>query len=150
MHLALVQRLARASRFLGSHAGTRASRAACTSSGTCPRRSCRPCSGVATCLCHPSFEEGAGNPPCEALGSGPPVVTSNVSSMPEVSGDAALLVDPHDVDEIAVALQRIAGDPTWRRAPRENLVRARIYRWRHTAEDTLAVYREIAAETGRS
>ncbi|MBK7398600.1 MAG: glycosyltransferase family 4 protein [Myxococcales bacterium] len=150
MHLALVQRLGQGSRLLdlirdeGLEGRVHFLK-------NVPQAELQALFWGATCLCHPSFEEGFGNPPCEALGSGLPVVTSNVSSMPEVSGDAALLVDPHDVDEIAAALQRIAGDPDLAAELRaRGLVRAQIYQWRHTAEDTLAVYREIAAETGRS
>ena len=99
---------------------------------------------AASCLCHPSFEEGFGNPPCEALGSGLPVVTSNLSSMPEVSGDAALLVDPHRPEEIAAALRRVLEDPDLAATMRaRGLERAKLYQWKKTAEDTLAVYREI-------
>ena len=59
----------------------------------------------------PSLYEGFGLPPLEAMASGTPVVTSNVSSLPEVAGDAAVLVDPYDVDSIVDGLRRVLTDP---------------------------------------
>ena len=64
----------------------------------------------ASCLCFVSLYEGFGLPIVEAFASGIPVITSNVTSMPEIAGDAALLVDPTDIGEIAGALRRIQGD----------------------------------------
>lgn len=143
MHLALVQRLGKGSRLvellesLGLEGRVHFLK-------NIPQDELQALFWAATCLCHPSFEEGFGNPPCEALGSGLPVVTSNVSSMPEVSGDAALLVDPHDVADIAAALSRVAGDAALRaEMRRKGLVRAELYQWRRTAEETLVQYREL-------
>ena len=98
----------------------------------------------AICLCHPSLAEGFGNPPGEALGAGCPVITSDRSSMPEVSGGAGILVDPCDVDAIAGALRRVAGDDALATQMRaDGLRQVRRFRWRTTAEETLAIYREV-------
>jgi glycosyltransferase involved in cell wall biosynthesis len=66
-------------------------------------------------LVFPSFYEGFGLPIIEAFACGTPVITSNVTSMPEIAGDAALLVDPHDVDAIAEAMVRLASSPELRK-----------------------------------
>lgn len=98
-------------------------------------------------LCHPSLAEGFGNPPAEAIAAGCPVVTSNRSSMPEVAGDAAQLVDPEDDDAIGRALARVAADPELRADMRaRGLLRAQRFRWRTCAAETLAVYRAALAE----
>ncbi|MGZ3424654.1 MAG: glycosyltransferase family 4 protein [Polyangiales bacterium] len=97
----------------------------------------------AHCLLHPSLYEGFGNPPSEALAAGCPVVTSNRSSMPEVSLDAAEYCDPEDVVSIAHALER-ASDPDRARIMREKgLVRAAELSWRAFAERNVEIYREL-------
>lgn len=88
--------------------------------------------------------EGFGLNPLEALACGAPVICSNRTSLPEVVGDAALLIEP-EPEAIAAALVRVLGSPDLRadlalRGPH----RARAFTWRRTAEQTLAVYREIA------
>lgn len=98
----------------------------------------------ALCLCHPSLEEGFGNPPSEALGAGCPVVTSNCSAMPEVSGGAGILVDPRDDAAIATALRRIADDPALAEKMRQDgFEKVKRFRWHATVQKTLAVYREV-------
>ena len=67
--------------------------------------------GAATALCYPSLFEGFGIPILEAFAAEVPVITSNVSSMPEVAGEAALLVDPKSTDDIARAMSRLVTDP---------------------------------------
>ena len=66
-------------------------------------------------VAYPSLYEGFGLPPLEAMASGAPVMTSNTSSLPEVVGDAALLVNPNDKDQIARSLETIVRDPQLRR-----------------------------------
>jgi glycosyltransferase involved in cell wall biosynthesis len=69
---------------------------------------------AAVCLAFPSLYEGFGLPVLEAMACGTPVVTSNLSSLPEVAGDAALMVDPYDSEAIAVAIQYVLDDSTLR------------------------------------
>lgn len=100
---------------------------------------------LAAVFVFPSLYEGFGLPPVEAMASGTPVVTSNVSSLPEVTGDAALLVDPYDVDSIVDGLSRVLSDPALAQTMRQKgLVRAREFSWERSVGRTLALYREIA------
>jgi glycosyltransferase involved in cell wall biosynthesis len=92
----------------------------------------------------PSLYEGFGLPPLEAMACGTPVITSNVSSLPEIAGDAALLVDPYDVDAIARAIVRIFTE----RPLRDALVarghaRARQFSWAESVSRIHAAYMEI-------
>jgi alpha-1,3-rhamnosyl/mannosyltransferase len=89
----------------------------------------------------PSLYEGFGLPPLEAMACGTPVVTSGVSALPEVVGDAALLVDPLDVDALAGAIRRLWTDEGLRQDLRvRGLSRVRRYTWDATARLTLEVY----------
>jgi glycosyltransferase involved in cell wall biosynthesis len=91
-----------------------------------------------------SRAEGFGYPVLEAMASGCPVVTSNVSSLPEVAGDAALLVDPENPVAIAQAIVSLASDPTLRQdLKRRGLQRARRFSLESQARETLAVYRRL-------
>lgn len=100
----------------------------------------------AAVLLHPSLCEGFGNPLAEAMACGCPVVTSNRSAMPEVTGGAALLADPTDAIALAAALYSVIDDPVIAsRMQRDGLVRAAQLSWRSFAEKNLAVYREVLA-----
>jgi glycosyltransferase involved in cell wall biosynthesis len=104
----------------------------------------------ATTLCHPSLYEGFGNPPAEAMACGCPVITSNRSSMPEVSGVAAELVDPESVGSIAQALKKVAGDESLRKSMHERgLERAKQLTWKAHVEGNLAAYREVLDQNRR-
>ena len=94
----------------------------------------------------PSLYEGFGLPPLEAMASGTPVVVSNVSSLPEVVGDAAVLVDPHDIDSIVDGLRCVLTNPA--RADdmrRKGLERSREFSWERSVARTLEVYKRIGA-----
>jgi glycosyltransferase involved in cell wall biosynthesis len=101
--------------------------------------------GGADLFAFASLYEGFGLPVVEAMACGVPVVTSNVSSLPEVAGDAAVLVDPADVDAIADGLRRVLTDTDLaRRLRHSGLKRAARFTWEQTAARTVAVYREVA------
>ncbi|HEU4898732.1 MAG TPA: glycosyltransferase family 1 protein [Actinomycetota bacterium] len=100
---------------------------------------------VADGLAYPSLYEGFGLPVLEAMANGVPVLTSDRSSLPEVAGGAALLVDPLDRDAIAAGLVRLAGDEDLRRRLVEaGRRRAAGFTWRATAAATWTTYREVA------
>ncbi|GAC1361137.1 MAG: glycosyltransferase family 1 protein [Ktedonobacteraceae bacterium] len=92
----------------------------------------------------PSFFEGFGIPPIEAMACGTPVVTSNTSSLPEVVGEAALLVDPHNVDEMADALLKLVQDTGLREELRQKgYQRVREFRWEVSAGKLLRIYQRL-------
>jgi glycosyltransferase involved in cell wall biosynthesis len=96
---------------------------------------------LADCFALPSFLEGFGMPLLEAMRRGVPVACSNVSALPEVAGDAALLFDPRDDASVAGALQRVLGDGALReRLVAAGLARAAEFTWARAAEATLASY----------
>lgn len=98
----------------------------------------------ATVFTYPSLYEGFGLPPLEAMACGVPVVASDRSSLPEVTGDAALLVDPTDPQALANALGAVLHDETVRkRLITAGHARARQFSWQHTAERTLAIYERV-------
>jgi len=92
----------------------------------------------------PSLEEGFGFPPLEAMACGTPVVTSNVSSLPEVVGNAALLVDPENVEEIASAIEKVLTDEKLREELiRKGFERVKRFSWEKTARETIEVYKSV-------
>jgi glycosyltransferase involved in cell wall biosynthesis len=100
---------------------------------------------AASVLTTPSFYEGFGLPALEAMACGTPVVVADRASLPEVVGDAGLLVDPDDTDSIAKALRRVLTDDPLRARMRElGLAQAASFTWERAAQATLAVYREVA------
>ena len=93
----------------------------------------------------PSLYEGFGLPPLEAMSSGTPVITSSVSSLPEVVGDAAMIVNPENVFDIARGIKEVLLDPMLRSSLIEKgYERLSMFRWRHTAQQVLEVYQEAA------
>ena len=104
----------------------------------------------AHCLVHAAHYEGFGLPPLEAMACGTPTIVSNVSSLPEVVGDAALLVDPKDWEEIAVAMHRLLTDDDLHAELRiKGLRRAQCFSWQQAAQQTLAIYRQVVDGTQR-
>jgi glycosyltransferase involved in cell wall biosynthesis len=104
--------------------------------------------GAATCLVYPSLFEGFGLPVLEAMACGTPVIASSRSALPELVGDAGLLVDPENVEVLSQAMARIMSDPDLRQElGRRGVERSRQYSWAETARRTLAVYREAVQTT---
>lgn len=100
---------------------------------------------AADIFCYPSLYEGFGLPVLEAMACGTPVIASNVSSLPEVAGDAARLVDPYDEHAIAEALRELAENDALRHTLRvKGLAHARQFSWERTAQQTLQVYERAA------
>ncbi len=100
--------------------------------------------GEARGFIFPSICEGFGIPVIEAMACGTPVITSNCSSLPEVTAGAALLVDPYDVSAIAHEMQRLYDDGSLTETLRSRgLHRAKYFSWEKTATQTLTAYREI-------
>jgi glycosyltransferase involved in cell wall biosynthesis len=101
---------------------------------------------AATVFAYPSLYEGFGMPVTEAQACGTPVLTSNTSSLPEAAGEAAVLVDPRDVEAIAAGLKRLLDDDALRKQLGEQgLTHARTFNWARTARETTQVYRQAAA-----
>lgn len=91
---------------------------------------------------YPSLYEGFGLPPLEAMACGTPVITSNVSSLPEVVGEAGLTVDPIDSKGLAEAMNQVLGSEALRQSMRERgLARAGSFSWAKAARETVEVYR---------
>jgi len=98
----------------------------------------------ATLLAYPSLYEGFGLPPLEAMACGCPVVISNTSSLPEVVGEAGIMVNPYDTDSLAQAMRRVLTDDKLRdKMVRRGLEQAKKFSWEKTAEQTLEVYEKV-------
>ena len=96
---------------------------------------------------YPSLYEGFGLPPLEAMACGCPVITSNTSSLPEVVGDAGIMVDPHDVDALADAMERVLTDESLREdMRRRGLERAKRFSWQRSAREMWDIYEEVYHE----
>jgi glycosyltransferase involved in cell wall biosynthesis len=101
---------------------------------------------LASLFVFPSLYEGFGLPPLEAMASGTPVVTSNVSSLPEVVGDAAVLIDPYEPESIAEAMRRVLADGALRESLRERgFARAREFSWDRSIRRVREIYDEVMA-----
>jgi glycosyltransferase involved in cell wall biosynthesis len=97
---------------------------------------------------YPSYFEGFGLPPLEAMKCGAAVIVGNKTSLPEIVGDAGVLVDPFDVKDIACAMERLMRDSSFRSdLQAKGLERAKLFDWRETARRTLAIYKKAAGGT---
>ena len=102
---------------------------------------------AAAVFVYPSLYEGFGIPVLEAFSSGCPVIASNVTSIPEVGGDAVLYFDPLDRRDIISVLMRLLGDSALRRKLTiSGYARAMKFTWSETAKKTLVAYRECVSK----
>jgi len=101
----------------------------------------------ATITAYPSLYEGFGFPILESMACGTPVVTSNVSSMPEVAGNAALLVDPYDVNALSNSLRELLTKPVLReRLITLGYAQAEKFTWQQAAQNLLSIYERVLAQ----
>ncbi len=99
---------------------------------------------LATVFAFPSLYEGFGLPVAEAMACGTPVITSNISSLPEVAGDGAILVNPYDVSSIAQGIHEVLTDSTKRMTMlKKGLENAKRFSWRKAAEEILQIFDEV-------
>jgi glycosyltransferase involved in cell wall biosynthesis len=109
--------------------------------GYVPREDLPLLYNMAEVFVFPSLYEGFGIPPLEAMACGTPVVTSNISSLPEVVGDAAIKVDPQNIRDIAEGVYKVVvNKDLTQRLIAKGLKRARLFSWEKTAKRTLEVY----------
>jgi len=100
----------------------------------------------ASCLVLPSFYEGFGLPPLEAMACGCPVIVSNVASLPEVCGDAGYYVDPYRVESIAEGIYQVLTDESLRQSfIQKGLERAKLFSWEKSAKEHLKVFEEVVS-----
>lgn len=97
---------------------------------------------------YPSLYEGFGLPPLEAMACGTPVITSNVSSLPEVAGDAGIMIHPEDIKKLTEEMEDLLTNPGRRRhLSQKGIERARLFTWERCAAKTVEVYNNIIHET---
>jgi len=112
--------------------------------GFVPDEDLPPLYSAATVFVYPSFFEGFGLPPLEAMACGTPVITGDRTSLPEVVGDAGIMVDPYDVNAIANAIERLLADDALRsELSRRCIDRASKFSWQKTARQTLNVFEQV-------
>jgi len=102
---------------------------------------------LASLFIYPSFYEGFGLPPLEAMACGTPVITSNVSSLPEVCGDAAIYCDPYNTNDIKEKIQLVLEDETLKKhLSKSGLKQASKYNWKKSAKEHLKIFKEVLSE----
>jgi glycosyltransferase involved in cell wall biosynthesis len=102
---------------------------------------------AADVLLSPSLYEGFGLTVVEAMACGTPVIASNTSSLPEITGDAAILTDPHDTESMVEAVCLLRGNAEYRqRLIGRGITQAKLFSWTETAERTAAVYERVIEE----
>lgn len=100
---------------------------------------------MASLFVFPSLYEGFGLPPLEAMACGAPVVASDAASLPEIVGDAAIMVDPKDINLLAYNMERVLSSNSLQAELKERgFKRAKLFNWQNTAKETLKIYYEVA------
>ncbi|MBI4655128.1 MAG: glycosyltransferase family 4 protein, partial [Elusimicrobia bacterium] len=95
-------------------------------------------------LVYPSLYEGFGYPPLEAMACGCPVTASNATSIPEIVGDAGILFDPYNTEEMAQAIEKVLKNPDLRQElVRKGFEQVKKFSWEKTARQTLEVYKKV-------
>ena len=95
-------------------------------------------------MVYPSLYEGFGLPPLEAMACGTPVISSNVTSIPEICNDAAILVNPYNIDELSVAIEKVLTDNLLMlKMMNKGLIRSMNFSWKNTALSTIDAYKKI-------
>lgn len=95
-------------------------------------------------LVYPSFYEGFGLPPLEAMACGTPVIASDVTSLPEICGDSAILIDPYNIYDISYYIENILSDSDLKNnLIKKGLLKSSHYSWKNTAIDTITAYNDI-------
>jgi alpha-1,3-rhamnosyl/mannosyltransferase len=113
--------------------------------GYIPEPDLAPLTAAAAIFAYPSLYEGFGFPLAQAMAAGVPSVTSNVSSMPEIAGDAALLIDPRSVTELRDALERLMLSPGLRsELAAKGRLQASRFSWESAAAQSLAFFEQAA------
>jgi glycosyltransferase involved in cell wall biosynthesis len=93
---------------------------------------------------YPSLYEGFGLPPLEAMACGVPIITSNTSSLPEVVGNAGIMVDPNDIESLSDEMYKVLNDKELKhRMRRDGLKRAKMFTWEKTVNNVIEIYNEI-------
>ena len=104
---------------------------------------------LAKAFVYPSFYEGFGLAIAEAMACGVPVISSKISSIPEVVGDAGILINPYDVEELKRSIRRVIGDADLRKDMREKgLEKVKEYSWKNYAKQFSALLFELGRRTG--
>ena len=117
--------------------------------GAVPRSDLAALMGGASVLAYPSLSEGFGLPVLEAMACGTPVIAARIPPIVEIAGDAALLVNPHDAEDIAEGLVRVLEDSCLRRdLARRGLAQAAKFSWERTATGTLSAYAKALDSSG--
>ena len=102
---------------------------------------------LCTIFLYPSLRESFGIPMLEAMACGVPVITSNTSSMPEVSGNAAHIVDPYKPEEITEGMLKILAEKKYsENLCEKGIERSKLFSWKNMAEQTLVLYNEIKTQ----
>src|SRR5947208_2754067 len=115
--------------------------------GRLPSEDLRLLYSAAELFVFPSIYEGFGMPVLEAMACGAPVITSNTTSLPEVAGDAAILINPLNAGELGEAIVRVLSDEKLREGLRaRGLERVKQFTWERAARHTMEVYREVCAQ----